>query len=226
MLSLSEKAGKMRKGFALFPLLFFLCGCLLFAVVLYPTARPMLSVLSLLIQKEPPSFGDDPIELPTSSSDSSVPTGDTVPLSTLEYPKSGECYGQIRIPSAEIDCPLYYGDDKKSLKKGAGTYTGTFIPGYDRTTLIAGHNHTFFSTLGSVAVGDSVFIDTKYGNYEYRVTGTRIADYDDETAYDLSKRQENIILYTCYPFKILGFYQQRLFIYGEYISGPMIDKDR
>lgn len=222
----SEKTGKscQGKGFVLFPLAFFLTGCLFIYVFLYPSIEPYIALASHVFGTEAPNFdvsGSDKFTLPEVSDNDG-----TVPLSEITYPKEGDLYARLSVPSAEIECDLYYGDSKKLLKKGAGTYAGAFIPGYDRTTLIAGHNHTYFSTLWKAEVGDSVFIDTFYGSYEYRITGTNIADYDDETAYDLLKKEENIILYTCYPFKLLGYYQKRYFVYGEYVSGPMIDKTR
>ena len=44
----------------------------------------------------------------------------------------------------------------------------------------------------------------------------------DETAYDLTREEENIILYTCYPFGQLTPTPYRYFIYGEFVSGPEI----
>ena len=37
-----------------------------------------------------------------------------------------------------------------------------------------------------------------------------------------SKEQEKLILYTCYPFEIIGYKSQRLFVYADKISGPTI----
>ena len=60
-----------------------------------------------------------------------------------------------------------------------------------------------------------------YGNYVYTIVNTKIADASDESAYDLKKKEENVILYTCYPFNA---YQTptRYFVYAKYISGPKI----
>ena len=37
---------------------------------------------------------------------------------------------------------------------------------------------------------------------------------------------ENLILYTCYPFDALGFTPNRYFVYASYTSGPELDADR
>ena len=54
-------------------------------------------------------------------------------------------------------------------------------------------------------------------------TGTEILDYQDETAYDFTRTDENLILYTCYPFDALGFTPNRFFVYAKYVSGPVLD---
>lgn len=222
----SEKTGNsQRKGFILFPLAFFLVGYILIFAVLFSTVSQYVGLLSFVFDTSTPSFDTDGENHLDFSSKPDENDG-TVALSEINYPKEGDLYAKITIPSADIDCNLYYGDGKAQLKKGAGTYMGAFIPGYDRTTLIAGHNHTYFTTLHKIEEGDSIFIETSYGKYEYRVSGIKIADHDDETAYDLLKREENIILYTCYPFVLQGYYQERYFVYGEYVSGPLIDKSR
>ena len=59
------------------------------------------------------------------------------------------------------------------------------------------------------------------GNYTYTIVDSRIADANDKSAYDLKKNEENVILYTCYPFNA---YQtpNRYFVYAKYASGPQI----
>ena len=92
-----------------------------------------------------------------------------------------------------------------------------------KTILLAGHNNTFFNDLQHAEAGATVTITTHYGVYTYEVTGTEILDYQDETAYDFTRTDENLILYTCYPFDALGFTPNRFFVYAKYVSGPLLD---
>ena len=55
------------------------------------------------------------------------------------------------------------------------------------------------------------------------MTGYEILDYQDETAYDFTRTDENLSLYTCYPFDALGFTPNRFFVYAKYVSGPVLD---
>ena len=42
---------------------------------------------------------------------------------------------------------------------------------------------------------------------------------------DFSREDENLILYTCYPFDAMGFTPDRFFVYARYISGPVLDRN-
>ena len=148
---------------------------------------------------------------------------DRLPLSSVTYPSEGDRYATITITGTNVDAPVYYGDTSKILNAGVGTYkddSRVGIPGEGKTILLAGHNNTFFNDLQHAEAGATVTITTHYGVYTYEVTGTEILDYQDETAYDFTRTDENLILYTCYPFDALGFTPNRFFVYAKYVSGP------
>ena len=151
---------------------------------------------------------------------------DRLPLSSVTYPSEGDRYATITISGTNVDAPVYYGDTSKILNAGVGTYkddSRVGIPGEGKTILLAGHNNTFFNDLQHAEAGATVTITTHYGVYTYEVTGTEILDYQDETAYDFTRTDENLILYTCYPFDALGFTPNRFFVYAKYVSGPVLD---
>ena len=151
---------------------------------------------------------------------------DTVPSSLITFPSPGTKYGEITIEGTEINCPLFFGDDDKTLRRGAGQYKGSSFPGMCSTIIIGGHNNSFFKTLKDAAVGAIVTVKTHYGVYTYKITGTAIKSFNDRTAFDLRAEHENLVLYTCYPFNALGLTKQRYFVYGEYVSGPKILLDQ
>lgn len=147
---------------------------------------------------------------------------DTVPSSIITFPVPGTKYGEITIEGTSVDCPLFFGDDSKTLRRGVGQYKGSSFPGMCSTTIIGGHNNSFFKTLKDAKVGGIITIKTHYGVYTYKITGSAIKKFDDRTAFDINTDHENVVLYTCYPFNALGLTKQRYFVYGEYISGPKI----
>jgi sortase (surface protein transpeptidase) len=94
---------------------------------------------------------------------------ETVPISTITYPRVGEQFGELIIEDCQIEDKLFFGDGNVELRNGVGIYNGSFIPGYGRTILVAGHNNTYFNGLKYAEKGQKVKIRTSYGNYIYDV---------------------------------------------------------
>ena len=170
----------------------------------------------------------DPADLLSTAVKPETDDAETIPLSSITYPNEGDRYATITIEGTEVNAPVYYGDNTTILNQGVGTYkddSRAGIPGESKTILLAGHNNTFFNDLQSVEVGDVVTIETHYGTYTYTVEECKVLEYNDTSAYDFTRTDENLILYTCYPFDALGFTSQRYFVYASYTSGPMLDAD-
>ena len=168
----------------------------------------------------------DTIKTGTASGEGGGAQPESIPLSSITYPAAGDRYGEITISDTTVSAPLYYGDTNKILNQGVGTYadnSGAGIPGEGKTILLAGHNNTFFNDLQHVEEGAIVTIETHYGTYTYEVTEMKTANYSDTTTYDFSREDENLILYTCYPFNALGFTSERYFVYAKFVSGPTLD---
>ena len=149
---------------------------------------------------------------------------DRLPLSSVTYPSEGG------LPRDDHDSgtngrPGLLRRHEQNLKRRRRHLDDSRvgIPGEGKTILLAGHNNTFFNDLQHAEAGATVTITTHYGVYTYEVTGTEILDYQDETAYDFTRTDENLILYTCYPFDALGFTPNRFFVYAKYVSGPVLD---
>ncbi len=172
-----------------------------------------------------PSASVRPSKSP-SASPSGSPERDKIDLDEETMPSGNDRYGKLSISGTEVSCDLFYGTDNSVLDAGAGTYEGfgAGIPGENCSIFIMAHNNTYFNDLKSAKVGATVTITTHYGDYVYRVVDTAIVENTDSTAYDLSRTDENLILYTCYPFDALGFTSQRYLVYCEFVSGPEINE--
>ena len=147
-----------------------------------------------------------------------------VKAEAVDFPHYSNQFAEIIIPDCDIECPLFMGDGDIALSNGAGIYYGSFLPGYGGTTLIAGHNNTFFNGLKHAAAGQEIIIRTSYGNYKYQIRETAVKEALDTTAYDLSADYENLILYTCYPFDEIGLTNYRFFVYADLIEGLPLEK--
>lgn len=140
--------------------------------------------------------------------------GKTQDQSEILKPTINTQYGTISCEAINLTAPLYYGDNSYALQNGAGQYAKSSFPGEGRPILIGGHDGTFFAPLQKIKKGDVIRLETTLGDYEYEVTGMKVADKADTDAYDLTQDKEQLILYTCYPFgKLIGNRDKRYFVY-------------
>lgn len=207
--------------YILYPVSFFLAGALLLVAALGPVVTPYLGMLDLAFLDEAPSFDREAGKLFNGAVDQ-ADGSPHIAADTVALPADGDEFGRLLISSAGIDAPLMYGDSPKELRKGVGLFTGTYLPGQGRTILGGAHNNSYFRNLRKVKIGDRVDIQTNYGTYVYEVTGSKGARFDDTGAYDLTKREENLILYTCDNTLAVGATPYRLFVYAKYVSGPVL----
>ena len=210
-----------RKNFIILPIVFFIgaYGILYFA--LSPLLAPFIGVADMF-------FADQKLEHDREYNNIFVPVEDTdvqetVNASDITYPKYGEMFGKISVENTSVqDVNLFFGDGSVALRNGAGIFNGSFVPGYGKTILIAGHNNTYFNGLKNAQEGAVVTIRTSYGNYTYSITKTEVRSASNPSELDLGADEENLVMYTCYPFDELGLTNERFFVYARLVSGPKI----
>ena len=195
-----------RRGTALFVALFALSAAAVLAFAVFFVHTVTLSAPA-------------PTPLPTPEP-TPKPTPSTVTLDA--QPQNDDYVGRLTIEGTAVDCEVYYGDSETQFSKGAGVSMGSCIPGAGGTVMIGAHTGTYFRDLESVAEGADITITTDYGEYHYTVARCAVVEETDTTAYDLDAEEENIILFTCYPFGILTRTTQRYLVYGDFVSGPSI----
>ena len=136
-----------------------------------------------------------------------------------EYPEYGSRYGNIRIESLDINLPLYYGDKLEILKNGVGQSSGAYFPGEGGTIICMGHNtKSFFYKLPEIKMDSIIKIETTYGTFEYKVRDTKIVDMYDVDELPVQKKDEILMLYTCYPVNGLGHKKDRFVVYARRIK--------
>lgn len=213
-----KKISKQLKKFVLIPPAMVLVMCIFFVALFFPVISDAVSIGNMFLS-------DKQVDYSKSFDNIFVPTGDdsdTVNAADIEFPTINKQFGDITIKSCDVDARLFFGDAAIPLRNGVGIYAGSFIPGYGKTILVAGHNNTYFNGLKNVKKGDIVKIRTSYGNYKYEVTETKIYNASSKKSYDLNADEENLILYTCYPFDQVGLTEKRFFVYAKKVSGPKI----
>jgi sortase A len=204
----------------LIPLLFSLAVTITLYLIAKPVVDLSLAVASMTIAGQVPEFEDSLTSIYT---DKDIVERNVVPLADVVIPYIGTHYASIQLKRIGMNVPLYWGDNDRILRFGAGQYTGSFLPGFQKPLLIGGHNLSIFRKLSEVLVKDQIIIKTNYGVYIYEVDEITIKKADDPSFYDLSLNEEQLILYTCYPFTVLSRNKDiRYVVYGHRVSGPDI----
>jgi|GEM_PF-1109888 len=97
-------------------------------------------------------------------------------------PGSSEAVARLIIPAIDVDQTVVDDVTVTALRKGPGHYPATAFPGQAGNAAIAGHRTTYgapFINLDRLVAGDSIFVTTAQGVFEYRVDGQSIVDPED-----------------------------------------------
>ncbi len=153
-----------------------------------------------------------------------VENGNVEQWSEVPLPAINTSYAVLLSEKLGIEANVYYGDTDESFSNGVGQYTGSGMFGCGRPILIGGHDTSYFAGLEDAKAGDTFTVKTNYGEFSYEVTKTKIAKATDSSAFDLEKTEEQLILYTCYPFgKVTKEREERFFVYAKRTdNGPVI----
>jgi sortase A len=135
----------------------------------------------------------------------------TLALAATTIIKRGDYLGVMAIPRLNRAVRIYEGTERAQLKKGAGHYEKSVLPGIVDNSVIAGHRDTVFSQFGLLQRGDKIIVTTRYGKFTYIIEKFRIVDGNDRTVIVPTKRAI-LTLSTCYPFQYVGSAPQRFIV--------------
>ncbi len=119
--------------------------------------------------------------------------------------------GIMRIPSVDLELPIFTGTQETNLTRGAGTIEGTAPLGAPGNTGIAAHRDGYFRSLKDVSVGDSIVVETLHGTDNYRIDELLIVNPEDVHVLDPTENN-TLTLVTCYPFYYVGSAPQRFIV--------------
>lgn len=119
----------------------------------------------------------------------------------------------LRIPSIELEVPVFNGTDKMSLNRGVGHVAGSELPGTPGNVAIAGHRDSHFRRLKDVLVGDLMEVETLAGTDQYRISEILIVDPLDTGVLEPTDA-DVLTLITCYPFYYVGYAPDRYIVRG------------
>ena len=113
----------------------------------------------------------------------------------------GEAIAIIKIPKIGVEKAVVEGVGVPELKKGPGHYPKTPLPGQPGNSAIAGHRTTYgapFYRLDELTNGDKIFVTTRQGRFEYRVTEKTVVTPKAVEVLD-NTPDNRLTLTTCEP---------------------------
>lgn len=137
--------------------------------------------------------------------------------------------GRLRIPSINVELPIYHGTSDAVLEKGVGHLEGTSLPvgGESEHSVLTAHrglpSANMFNDLNKVQVGETFTVELFGEVLTYQATETHTV-LPDETQTLLPRQDEDLLtLVTCTP---LGINTHRYLVTGTRITPtPIADLD-
>ncbi|HWC99208.1 MAG TPA: class D sortase [Candidatus Sulfopaludibacter sp.] len=125
--------------------------------------------------------------------------------------RRGDEVGKLVFPRLGAAFYVVEGDQDDELRRGPGHLRGSAMPGESGNCIIAGHRDTHFRVLQDIRQGDDLLVETKSGQYLYRVQRTRVVSADNTGPLQPTTRAE-LNLITCFPFSYVGSAPKRFVV--------------
>jgi sortase A len=122
----------------------------------------------------------------------------------------------ISIPKLHYFAAVKEGITPGALYSGPGHYPQTPWPGQSGMVGVAAHN-VYWENFPELKPGDEIDVQTRYGNYRYRVTGSRVVDWLDRSVLIPGADGYHLTLTTCWPLWAAGFASQRYVIFTDQV---------
>lgn len=131
-------------------------------------------------------------------------------------PNYGSQYGTLKIPSINVNLPIYYGDELEVLKYGVGHTAGTYFPGENGSILYMAHNtQNMLRRLPETSIGDEIIVETTYGTYKYSIYEGKVIEETDMDSVPIQEEKPLLMLYTCYPTTAIMHTPYRYIVYAN-----------
>lgn len=140
-------------------------------------------------------------------------SGETEETGEIIRPQFAELYAVIKSDSFGVDVPVYWGSDRELFELGACQSSGSVLIGEEGNTVISAHEDTFFSELGTLKIGDTITVNTNYGQFTYKVKEL-IEFKKTDNKYVVPSEETKLTLYTCKK-NVLGSSDDRIGVICE-----------
>ena len=125
--------------------------------------------------------------------------------------------GELDIPRLHFSAAVRAGEDDGVLDASVGHLTDTALPWEAGNSVLAAHRDRLFRPLEKIHVGDDIWLFTRHGDFQYRVSRTFVVNPGDVWVLDPSPDVE-LTLITCYPFVYVGHAPHRFVVRAHKVS--------
>lgn len=129
--------------------------------------------------------------------------------------------GRLRVPTADVDLPIYHGTSDAVLLEGVGHLEGTSLPvgGEDTHSVLTAHrglaSAKMFTDLNLVSIGDTFTITVFDQVLTYQVFDIKVVDPSETETLRQVPGRDLVTLVTCTP---LGINSQRILVTGTRVE--------
>ena len=131
--------------------------------------------------------------------------------------------GTVNIPSIDCHLPIFHGNNKDTLTKGAVHMAFTSFPigGESSHSVISAHTaypgKRFFDRLTEVEIGDSFSVTVLGETLNYKVVDVKVVLPSETQYFEVQKGRDLVTLVTCTPYSVNT---HRLLVTGERDNSP------
>lgn len=123
---------------------------------------------------------------------------------------------RLQVPRLGYTAVVREGVGLDVLATGPGRYPTTAWPGQPGVVGVAAHN-VFWIQFGDLKPGDNLVVQTRYGTFTYRMTGSRVVTPEDTSVLQ-PQPDRQLTLTTCWPLWAGQFATRRLAIFARSAS--------
>lgn len=131
----------------------------------------------------------------------------------------GRRFADIVCENTGLNCGVYYGANRASMRYGAGMDTNTAYFAEGDVTVIEGYDSTYFSSLKETETGDILTVTTDDKVYKYEVFDTAVVPADKQ-AYD-SAQADTLVLYSVFS-DFSENSNSRFYVYAKLIDSAEV----
>lgn len=130
----------------------------------------------------------------------------------------GDCVANIECESTGVNCKVYYGTNRISMRSGAGLSGDEAFFGETAPVFVTGYDETYFSGLKYCKSGDIIKVTTNYGELSYRVSEVTYIDKSKQ-AFKPDTAERLVLCAICSDFSEHA--DENLYVFAERTEGEV-----